>query len=298
MDRTQIFLEAAKQLRAHFEELRVVPHSGLKGVEAEGLVSAFLNAHLPERFKAGSGFIVDHKGGVSRQTDVIIYDALNCPVYRMSEGAGVFPSDNVAAVIEVKSTIDKRELTDAWKKIEVIKGLRKVPEPPSDRLVQFHTLGVVFAFECSTTLDTLSKNYWQLLSNVNEFGRHVDLVVVLDQGVLNIAGQDPKGESWIPVLVESPQISRGEGYHLAVSTGYFGKYSLDAFFRVLLGHLMFFRHRIDHPGFDWPSKPKQRLKYLKSVTLERGPGARKARLMTYRQQMEREFDRLNKNKRD
>ena len=107
ISRQSIFEKAACKLRQDFDELSVVPHSGLKGNQAERLVKAFLKGHLPKRFDVGSGFILDHFDNVSKQTDVIIYDAFNCPVYRASDDAGIFPSDNVAAVVEVKSRLDK-----------------------------------------------------------------------------------------------------------------------------------------------------------------------------------------------
>jgi hypothetical protein len=40
---------------------------------------------LPKRFDAGSGLIIDPNDNMSKQIDAIIYDALNCPVYRASE---------------------------------------------------------------------------------------------------------------------------------------------------------------------------------------------------------------------
>lgn len=103
--REEIFAQAAKKLRQDFEELSTVPHRALKGHEAEQLVKSFLVGHLPRRFGVGAGFIIDPSDTVSSQTDVIVYDAFNCPVYRASEDAGIFPSTNVAAVVEVKVSL-------------------------------------------------------------------------------------------------------------------------------------------------------------------------------------------------
>jgi len=105
--RQKIFDQASKKLRQDFESLAVIPHRGAKGGEAERLVREFLNRHLPGRFKAGAGFVADKTGNVSRQIDVVSYDAINCPLCRWSEEAASFPADNVAAVVEVKSSLDK-----------------------------------------------------------------------------------------------------------------------------------------------------------------------------------------------
>jgi predicted dinucleotide-binding enzyme len=86
---------------------------------------------LPKRFDVGSGFIIDGFDTVSKQTDVIVYDALNCPVYRASEDAAIFPSDNVAAVVEVKSRLDQEQLTSAFENILATKQLAKTLPPNS-----------------------------------------------------------------------------------------------------------------------------------------------------------------------
>src|SRR5437867_2123723 len=111
--RQAIFTQASRRLRQDFQELSTVPHNQLKGDQAADLVRRFLNAHLPKRFSAGSGFVIDDRDNISKQTDVLIYDALNCPVYRADETAGIYPSDNVAAVVEVKSVLDKGKLREA-----------------------------------------------------------------------------------------------------------------------------------------------------------------------------------------
>jgi hypothetical protein len=52
--------KAAKKLRADFEHIReTVSHSGEKGSETEDKVREFLNGHLPKRFHATKGFVID-----------------------------------------------------------------------------------------------------------------------------------------------------------------------------------------------------------------------------------------------
>jgi hypothetical protein len=124
--RQKIFAQAAKKLRQDFGELSTVPHRALKGHEAEKLVRTFLAGHLPKRFGVGSGFIIDHNDSVSKQTDVIIYDAHNCPVYRVSDDAAIFPNENVAAVVEVKARLDREKLSEAA-------NIRILPPPSRSR---------------------------------------------------------------------------------------------------------------------------------------------------------------------
>ena len=52
--------QAAKKLRDDFEYIRAnTPHSGEKGGETEDKVREFLNGHLPKRFHATKGFVID-----------------------------------------------------------------------------------------------------------------------------------------------------------------------------------------------------------------------------------------------
>jgi hypothetical protein len=84
----------------------------VKGAEAEKIVQDFLNHHLPQRFRAISGIIIDKANALSPQTDVIIYDALTSPVYCYSEEMLMLPLDMVAVVIEVKSRLNHKEIED------------------------------------------------------------------------------------------------------------------------------------------------------------------------------------------
>lgn len=291
--RKKIFELAAAKLRQDFSELSTIPHSGLKGGEAENLVRAFLAQHIPRRFGVGAGFVIDPQDKVSRQNDVIIYDELNCPVYRASEDAAIFPSDNVAAVVEVKSRLTKRELRDGFEKIADVKSLAK-SAPPEGRggPLRQQTMGCIFAFESEITLETVAQEYGQL---VGEFGigRHPDLVIVLDRGVLTLACKMRGLSEWGLVLfLEGFGGQAGEGSHLGLAVHEIGSESLDYFLRLLLACLVIFRPVVAHPGFQWATTPAQgqmKMLYLTSITTEEDPEIAQLKLKKYAAEVEREF---------
>jgi hypothetical protein len=159
--RKEIF-EAAAKLRAEFDELAQVPHNGARGSAAEDLISSFLNAHLPKRFVASGGFVLNRNDNVSSQTDVIIYDAFNCPVYRASDKDGIFPADNVAAVIEVKSRLTT-DFEDGFKEIAGIKSLTKTNTRNSVPGQLLQTMGCILAFKSDLSLDTPLCQYRDLI---------------------------------------------------------------------------------------------------------------------------------------
>lgn len=291
LDRDQIFSQAAKKLRAEFDELSVVPHSAVKGHEAEELIRSFLTDHIPKRFSVGSGFIIDPKGMVSPQTDVIIYDAYNCPVYRASDEASIFPSSNVAVVIEVKSNLTKETLTDAWDKVEKIKSMSK-HQANVDGPLKAQTVGFLFAFNSSIKLTTAADHYGNLFRK-RGIGRHIDVIAVLDRGLITLAVCPPRSDAWSHAFLEGMGGTAAEGFHIGVSTSQLGESSLDGFFRLLLPQLALFRPVVDHPGFNFSDMPiavkNQALSYLTSLTAETDPEKREQKLKQYAEEVTKKF---------
>ena len=68
---------AAGRLRADFDSIRMLPHKGERGRETQDALIEFLQRHLPKRFTAQSGYVIDRDGTVSRHMDVIVYDQLD-----------------------------------------------------------------------------------------------------------------------------------------------------------------------------------------------------------------------------
>jgi hypothetical protein len=288
--RKAIFEQAAKKIRTDFEALTTVPHNALKGSEAERLVRQFLNNHLPKRFCAGAGFIIDSQERISKQTDVVIYDAINCPVYRASEEAGIFPSDNVAAVVEVKSRLTKAELRDGFEKIANVKRLSKTPlshyRLGSPSLVQ--TMGCVLAFTSELTLETTQQEYGALIKEF-DLGFHPDVVAVLDRGMITLVNHARGTVGWAPILAyEGIHGSAAEGAYIGVGSNELGESTLDHFLRLVLMYLTYFREIVAHPGFDWHAGAKgERISVtpLKAVTLETDPQLREQKLKQYDEEL-------------
>lgn len=245
-----LFAEAGRQLRSDFEEIkRDNPHFGERGGEAEDILRQFLNNHLPKRFAAGSGIVIDERNQISRQSDVVVYDALNSPIYRRGSRVLILPSDNVACVVEVKSRLNKRQLEDAAVKIASVKRLYKTPVSNVDQpvishpLVMTRTLGVVFAFESDTSLETLAEN----LAEINAaYGllEWIDCVVVLDVGLIGYMLQMPFDSRFPGYFggVTEESIPAPPWYiHLVKED--LGELSLNGFFERLMNHLMIYRAR-------------------------------------------------------
>lgn len=170
-----------------------------------------------------------------------------------------------------------------------VKRLRKYRPPDGPFLIQAQTLGCVFAFTSDLTLDKLAEHFHRLLLEYG-LGGHVDIVLVLDKGIIALAGTAPGMQGWgISILEEVPE--NAEGAHLGVAVRDLGLGSLDAFLRFILMHLSYFHGRVDHPGF-WNKDKDQPMKvtYITSFTMERDPVRREERLRAYAEQVRKEFE--------
>lgn len=87
-----------------------IPHDGEKGDIRERRVRDFLNDQLPSKYGVSSGHIIDKKGHVSLQEDIVIFDRINSPVLKIDPYYQVFPCESVYASIEVKSSLKSGEI--------------------------------------------------------------------------------------------------------------------------------------------------------------------------------------------
>lgn len=250
MNIKNLISEAGKQLRSEFEHIKNTnPHYAERGAETEKILEDFLNIHLPKRFAAGSGLVIDNKDNISLQSDVLIYDALNSPIYRKGERVLILPSDNVAAAIEVKSSLNKAELEDSAKKIASVKKLVKTPITNADQPVTFSslittkTLGAVFAYDSKTSLETLADNLREINQSYPS-DQWIDVIVVLDKGVIgytiqNVFEQEFPGWFGGAATNEFPVLP----IYIHLIKEDLGELTLNRFFVNLMAHLTFYRKR-------------------------------------------------------
>lgn len=117
------FLSNSKAM--YFDDNGQLIHPGEFGVYREKLCTDLLRNVIPMRLDFGTGFIVDAKGNVSHQCDLIIYDANNTPLIENNEKQRFFPIECVVGVGEVKSDLSKIQLKEALCKLTNVKLMRK-----------------------------------------------------------------------------------------------------------------------------------------------------------------------------
>ncbi|SMX99680.1 DUF6602 domain-containing protein [Brevibacterium linens] len=123
------------QLKATLEANRVAfEHRLTKGEAIEESVRAFFRRHLPDSIGVAHGQVIDRHGSISKQLDVILYDAAKTPVLFSDEAGGnrVIPVEGVIAAVEVKTALSSGDIAPLAESAQVLKSLESsafyVPE--------------------------------------------------------------------------------------------------------------------------------------------------------------------------
>jgi hypothetical protein len=136
MDLTELFLQVSRQMRADFEQARAtMTHPGMKGAAFENAFRSFLRRYLPRTLDISQGILVDSKGQITRQLDVIISDALRTPIFFESEGTRVVPVEGTYAVIEVKAHLDTAEIGRIFENMLSVRALAKTAYVPNSGVI-------------------------------------------------------------------------------------------------------------------------------------------------------------------
>lgn len=116
---------AEDQLWVDFEQSGAFKHRGNRGTGREQAIVEFLNEHLPGRFRAVTGEVVDVGGERSGQVDILIYDRVNtAPLLTQADGRVLIGAEALLAAIEVKSRLTRSELIKAIDGFSKIRALR------------------------------------------------------------------------------------------------------------------------------------------------------------------------------
>jgi hypothetical protein len=125
----------------------------------------------------GTGHILNAKDEISRQCDLVIYDAFNCPPLFVEDGYQFFPVEAVFGVIEVKSVLDSKALGECVENIRSVKALQGADQ----------ILGCVFAYQSTfgpkPSILGAAERLHRLNAEVPK-GQHIDLLIILDDELL------------------------------------------------------------------------------------------------------------------
>jgi len=180
----------SQKMLLDFEEAGLGQHAPTKGQNREETLRHFLKEKLPFQYAIETGEIIFRDGHLSRQTDVIIYDRLKCPVFYSNESIMV-PIDGTYGIIEVKSALGKEELMDSAIKIKTYK--EKAPRDLTilrkPEYVTFQRpnrpFGITFSYQLKkNSLDSLSQNWIDINKEIGVVNNWINMIAVLGEGLI------------------------------------------------------------------------------------------------------------------
>lgn len=108
---------------------RNLTHPGAKGEITESEWRALLTAYLPRRYSTSKGFVVDSRGGISDEIDLIIHDRHFSPLLFHHATTCYIPAEAVYAVLEVKPELSKTMVEYAGAKAASVRRLHRTSAP-------------------------------------------------------------------------------------------------------------------------------------------------------------------------
>lgn len=170
-----LFAGLQKQVEARFSTNReFIKHSGSKGDSLENVWISWLGEYLPNRYCVDKAFVIDCKGQLSHQLDLVIYDQHFTPFVFKQDGISYIPAEGVYAVFEVKPEINKGYIEYAGEKIESVRKLYRTSTNIVDRGKTYDPrpltkiIGGLLAIESTISKDTVEKHL-KSLNNLQSF---------------------------------------------------------------------------------------------------------------------------------
>jgi hypothetical protein len=125
-----LFFSLQEQMIAKMQTSReFIPHLPTKGAAAEQNWLSMLNTYLPERYRAGPGFVVDSTGALSDQIDIVVFDRQYSPLIFSQDGVCYIPAESVYAVFDVKHEMRRASILEAAKNVQSVRRLKRTTVP-------------------------------------------------------------------------------------------------------------------------------------------------------------------------
>ena len=104
-------------------------HPTIKGDASQSVWIKMLNKYLPKRYEAIGAHVIDSKGALSDQIDVVIFDRQYSPFIFTFEGQSIIPAESVYAVFEAKQTANAGLVRYARDKVASVRKLHRTSLP-------------------------------------------------------------------------------------------------------------------------------------------------------------------------
>lgn len=120
---TELFAALQSDMISKANFSTVLNHPTDKGDNSEENWIRWFNDYLPQRYKAAKATIIDSKGCISDQIDLVLYDAQYSYLAFNENGTLYIPAESVYAIFEIKQELNKEYMEYAGKKAESVRRL-------------------------------------------------------------------------------------------------------------------------------------------------------------------------------
>ena len=152
---------------------KFITHPGSEGDSLENAWIDLLRNYLPNRYSVDKAMVIDHKGNVSQQIDIVIYDNWYTPFIFNQNGFKYIPAEGVYAVFEVKPDIGgtsagKHNIVYAGEKVASVRRLMRTSTHMINSGQKYATrpltkiIGGILGTNCSQKEDTVEKHIKEL----------------------------------------------------------------------------------------------------------------------------------------
>jgi len=121
-----MFMDLQGQMMAKLTtNRRHIHHPTSKGDATEQNWIEMFRDYLPKRYGVEKAFVIDWRGHISEQIDVVIFDQQYSPFLFNQDGTLYVPAESVYAVFEVKPLLTRQVLAYAGKKAQSVRNLAR-----------------------------------------------------------------------------------------------------------------------------------------------------------------------------
>jgi len=176
------------------------------GASVVSELNQILGSLLGEPYRAHGGAVIDLKGNRTDVLGTILYTKASAANY---SSPVEIEADNVACVIEVFDILNLERLREAYKRIALVKAIKKTPHAPSPGGTQTNgTMGIIMAIGSSVSLEAIGLEL-ERLNETTLSDMWPDMIVVLSEGVINYGAQFPGDDDMADFLPPHPEALSG-----------------------------------------------------------------------------------------
>lgn len=229
-------LQFSKRIFEDIGKKNKLLHPAEYGSYKEKICDDMIKFYIPNKFRTGTGFLINSDNKTSTQCDVLIYDYNHTPLIEDIPNTTFFPVETVASIGEIKSTLTVRDLSTALIKLATNKKIKQLNQKnifcinnsnqvfnpainPYDTIFSFLICDKIESFDKQNIFQKIDAAY--TAENIEYEYRH-NVILSIQDGVLTYNNQFDKLSKEIPQSqkMSIPKFMKYKFENLHVNDGY------------------------------------------------------------------------------